>query len=71
MGEKEACVYLGYGQENAGKNFTLAAFPPVLPESADTDEAEEVSLEAENAVFKEIDEAKQVASNTEGEAAEE
>ena len=70
-GDKSSCIYFGYGLENAGKNFTLEAFPPIAAESAETAEADEITTSAENAIFKEIDEAKTVAANTELEAPEE
>lgn len=62
-GDKSSCVYFGHGIENAGKNYTLEAFPAVATESAETAEEEDVSLDAENALLKEIDEAKTQASN--------
>ena len=63
-GDKSSCIYIGHGIENAGKDFNLEAFPPIASESAETDEADDVALEAENALLKEIDEAKNVAENT-------
>ena len=69
-GDKSSCVYFGWGQECAGQSFTLESFPPVAIESAATDEAADVAVESENALFKEIDEAKLAASNTEYEATE-
>lgn len=70
-GDKHACVYIGHGHENAGAAFTPRAPPPILPESAESDEAEEAALAEENALLKEIDEAKLLAANAEGDAAEE
>jgi len=66
-GDKHACVYLGSGHENIGKAFTPVAPPPVMVESAETEEFEEPALGDENALLKEIDEAKNLASNGEGE----
>lgn len=66
-GDKHACVYFGHGHENTGKAHTPVAPPPVLLESAETDEADEPALAEENALLKEIDEAKNVANNAEGE----
>jgi len=66
-GDKHACVYLGHGHENTGKAHTPVAPPPVLLESAEADEFDEPALAEENALLKEIDEAKNVASNAEGE----
>ena len=63
-GDKSSCIYIGHGIENAGKDFNLEAFPPIASESAETEEADDVALEAENALLKEIDEAKNVAENT-------
>jgi len=70
-GDKAASVYFGSGHEATGKAFTPLAPPPVLPESAETEEAPEVALDDENALLKEIDEAKLQAMNAEGEEAEE
>ena len=70
-GDKHASIYLGYGHKNDGKPFTPKASPPVLPESKEVEEAEEAALAAENALLKQIDEAKNVASNSAGDAPEE
>lgn len=70
-GDKAASVYFGTGHEATGKAFTPQAPPPVLPESQETEEAPEVELAAENALLKEIDEAKLAAANAEGEPADE
>jgi len=70
-GDKAASVYFGSGHEATGTAFTPLAPPPVLPESTETEEATEVALADENALLKEIDEAKLAAMNTEGEEAEE
>jgi len=51
--------------------FTPLAPPPVLTESAETDEFEEPMLAEENAQLKEIDEAKIAAANAEGDPPEE
>jgi len=66
-GDKHACVYFGHGHENAGQQYTPVAPPPVLPESTVEDEADEPALAEENALLMEIDEAKNIAKNTEGE----
>lgn len=55
---KFASVYIGYGSENSGSSFTPAPPPFLLPEAADVDEQPEVTLEAENALLKEIEDAK-------------
>ena len=60
-------VYFGWGQEQGGKAFTLEPFPSIAGESAETAEAAEVGVADENALFKEIDEAKLAAANAEGE----
>lgn len=70
-GDKAASVYFGTGHEATGKAFTPQAPPPVMAESAETEEAPEVELAAENALLKEIDEAKLAAANADGEPAEE
>merc|ERR1711988_1631887 len=61
--DKSACVYFGWGQEQMGKNFTLEPFPTIAAESAEAAEADEVTVENENAVLQEIDEAKLAAAN--------
>lgn len=70
-GDKAASVYFGTGHEATGKAFTPEAPPPVMAESAETEEAPEVQLADENALLKEIDEAKLAAANAEGEPPEE
>jgi len=67
QGDKAACVYFGWGQEQMGKNFTLEPFPTIAAESAEAPEADEVALADENAQLKEIDEAKIAAANAAGE----
>ena len=66
-GDKHACVYFGAGHENTGKAFTPPPPPPIAKESTEAEEAEEPALAEENALLKEIDEAKNIAANTEGE----
>jgi len=65
--DKFSSVYFGHGVESTGATFTPQAPPPIMMEAADPEEAAEVSLEAENALLKSIDEAKIIASNAEPE----
>lgn len=67
--DKYSNLYFGWGHEATGKTFTPAAPPPIMSESAEADEGDEVSLEAENALLREIDEAK-IAAASEGAEAE-
>jgi radial spoke head protein 4A len=69
VGDKAACVYFGSGHEATGKAFTPVAPPPIMGESADSEEAPEVALADENALLKEIDEAKLLAANADAEPA--
>jgi len=70
-GDKQACIYLGWGQEQKGKDFTLESFPPILAESVETNEAVEVTSADENTLLKEIDEAVLAAQNAEGDEGDE
>lgn len=65
--DKCVSVYMGSGVEYTGVTFTPQAPPPIMAEAPDPDEQADVSLEAENALLKSIDEAKIIASNTEPE----
>ena len=64
-GDKMASVYIGYGTENTGKSFTPAPPPAILGEAPDAEEQDDVTLDAENALLKSIEEAKMVAEGEE------
>ena len=70
-GDKHACVYFGHGLEAAAAPFTPAPPPPILAECEEAEEGAEALLAEENALLKEIDEAKLAAENAEGDAPEE
>jgi radial spoke head protein 4A len=70
-GDKTACLYLGYGHEAKPVAFTPSAPPKIATEAEEAEDVDEPALADENAILKEIDEAKNIANNTEGEAAEE
>jgi len=65
-GDKHACVYIGYGHETKDTAFTQVAPPPILAESAETEEGEEAALAEENALLKTIDDTKNESANAEG-----
>ena len=69
--DKAANLYVGYGCENTGKAFTPVPPPAILGEAPDVEEQEEVTLDAENALLKAIDDAKMIAEETPEEEAEE
>ena len=63
--DKAANLYIGYGHENTGTTFTPIAPPPILGEAADVEEQADVTLDAENALLKSIEESKMVAEGEE------
>ena len=65
-GAKYANVYVGYGHESTGTTFTPVPPPPMLGEAADPDEEDDVTLDAENALLKQIDEETRVADEEAG-----
>jgi hypothetical protein len=64
---KHACLYIGYGYEEASDAHTPAPFPQIAPEEPDLDEEDEVPLDDENKLLKELDDARLVAEAEEGE----
>lgn len=56
--DKAANLYIGYGHENTGTTFTPVAPPPIMGEAADVEEQADVTLDAENALLKSIEESK-------------
>ena len=51
-------MYIGYACENTGVTFTPQPPPPTLGEAADPDEQADVSVADENALLRQIDDAK-------------
>ncbi len=64
---KHACLYIGYGYEEARDAHTPAPFPKIASEEPDLDEEDEVPLDDENKLLKELDDARLVAEAEEGE----
>lgn len=63
--DKVANLYIGYGHENTGSTFTPTPPPAILAEAEDVEEQADVTLEAENALLKSIEESKMVAEGEE------
>jgi len=63
--DKFANLYIGHGTENTGVAFTPVPPPAILAEAEDVEEQADVTLDAENALLKSIEESKMVAEGEE------